>query len=97
MPGKGLKTNCPESHAKSGQSRMQPNGRYYFFSEISMVARVFSQSKYIWQPVPISWNDIVKFSTGPEVFEGVSSAGLDQGRLEPWDCNGTRIASGQSE
>jgi len=28
--------------------------RDYFFSVISTVARVFSQSIYIWQPLPIS-------------------------------------------
>jgi len=45
----------------------------YFFSESSMVARVFSQSMYMWQPLPISWKEIVKFSTGPEVFETLMS------------------------
>ena len=45
----------------------------YFFSEISMVARVFSQSRYMWQPLPISWKEMVKFSTGPEVFETLMS------------------------
>jgi hypothetical protein len=29
-------------------------GLFYFFSDISIVARVFSQSIYMWQPVPIS-------------------------------------------
>ena len=43
----------------------------HFFSEISTVARVFSQSRYIWQPVPISWKEMVKFSTGAEVLETV--------------------------
>ena len=43
----------------------------HFFSKISTVARVFSQSRYIWQPVPISWKEMVKFSTGAEVLETV--------------------------
>jgi hypothetical protein len=45
----------------------------YFFSVSSIVARVLSQSKYIWQPVPISWNEIVKFSTALGVFETLMS------------------------
>ncbi len=45
----------------------------YFFSVISTVARVFSQSRYMWQPVPISWNEIVKFSTGAAVFDTLMS------------------------
>ena len=45
----------------------------YFFSEISMVALVFSQSRYMWQPVPISWKEMVKFSTGAAVLETLMS------------------------
>ena len=47
--------------------------RVYFFSEISIVARVFSQSRYMWQPLPISWKEMVKSSTGAAVLETLMS------------------------
>src|SRR5580700_8633173 len=44
-------------------------GRCYFFSAISMDARVVSQSSFIVQVVPAGSKDIVKFSSGEGSLE----------------------------